>query len=470
MGHGHKKKKVVPIVPIGKRPSVSAQPVTSLKLARKLTSKFHALLNEETALKTGIGAGRALDPAEKTARLKEIAVEIAAAGGRERYQEASALATKHFRSSRFVFKHLVKYGLQPKKGEAPLNVLEIGAVNAQLVVCPWLRVRAIDITSRDSKHIEQKDFFEIPVKDAVHGEYDVIVNAMVINCVPDIIRRGEMILRCHDHLKPGGLMFFALPARCIDMSEYFTRSRFEALVAAAGFTIRDDHRTPKISFYILQRTDGVDLRSSDASTSVPAWHTQVGGKRRPASEPVDRIFSVTSVFLSGTARSLSALEPAADVAADSGSEEEEDGSYAHAGVGEKRKREVVSKAVEKGHKAASEPALSSLRKTMMAAAAQYAICHTSVPAGKSNKAAAPDNKWVPVVFARTVASKALLSKLSPPPTTLPRAELPVTGFTLTDFCACIVPDWVHSDITVSETPVADVKAAPKPPKPAVKRK
>jgi hypothetical protein len=153
-----KKRKTRPIVPIGKAPSVAAAPVTSLKLARKLTSKFHALLNERAA----IDADKTLGPAERASKVKLVEEQITAIGGRAgqssasppinllrpttsiaAYQEASALSTSKFRNSRYVFKTLTGLGLQPGKGQPPLKVLEVGATNAQLLVCPWLRVRAI---------------------------------------------------------------------------------------------------------------------------------------------------------------------------------------------------------------------------------------------------------------------------------------------------------------------------------------
>ena len=111
------KKRYRPLVPPGKAPTQAGAPVTSLKLARKLTSKFHALLNEQTAARTGAG-----DAAFRAPTLARIESDMKAMGGREAYQEASALSTAHFRSSRVVFKTCVRLGLQPPKGAPPLKV------------------------------------------------------------------------------------------------------------------------------------------------------------------------------------------------------------------------------------------------------------------------------------------------------------------------------------------------------------
>ena len=178
--------------------------MTSVKLARKLVSRFHSLLEEEARVKadTGLSAGA------KSSRLAEIERHMSAMGGRRAYQEGCDLSTKQFRNSRYVFKQLAALGRQPvpARGEPPLNVLELGAVNTQLQAVPWLSVWSIDLLSRDPA-IEQRDFFSVPVlrdgerdrRGAVvsgGGQFDCVVNFMVINCVPDAVRRAEMLVRC----------------------------------------------------------------------------------------------------------------------------------------------------------------------------------------------------------------------------------------------------------------------------------
>ena len=147
MGRGAVKR----LVPAGKRASKGGvRAVTSLKHARKITSAYHALLYKRAQT-------------HDTAGLRALEGELAALGGLETYQSASALSTSACRlSSRWVFKVLTSHGLQPGKGALPLRVLELGATSAQLAVCPWLRVRAIDLMSRDPA-VEEKDFFDVPV-------------------------------------------------------------------------------------------------------------------------------------------------------------------------------------------------------------------------------------------------------------------------------------------------------------------
>ena len=57
-------------------------------------------------------------------------------------------------------------------------VLQIGAVNAQLLSGPWLSVRAIDLRPC-LPSIEQADFLQLQPA----GDFDIVVCAMVHNCV-----------------------------------------------------------------------------------------------------------------------------------------------------------------------------------------------------------------------------------------------------------------------------------------------
>eukprot|EP01031_Cornospumella_fuschlensis_P028540 gene28540-34452_t len=61
--------------------------------------------------------------------------------------------------------------------------------------------------------IEEKDFFEVLPERA----YDIVVCSMVINCVTDSQKRGEMIARLFMHLQPNpqSLLFLILPRRCL---------------------------------------------------------------------------------------------------------------------------------------------------------------------------------------------------------------------------------------------------------------
>lgn len=111
-------------------------------------------------------------------------------------------------------------------------VMQIGAVNTQIMSVPWLSVRAIDLRPCLSS-IEQADFLALPP--AV--EYDVVVCAMVLNCVPTASKRGQMLMKMRRHLRQGGHAFIIIPLRCLNCSPYMTPEHFEAALQVAGFLV-----------------------------------------------------------------------------------------------------------------------------------------------------------------------------------------------------------------------------------------
>ncbi|GLE05009.1 hypothetical protein PINS_up013993 [Pythium insidiosum] len=153
---------------------------------------------------------------------------------------------------------------RPKSKEAPLRTLEVGAINTQLLSCPWLNVRAIDLNSKHEK-IEQCDFFSLRPS----GEYDVLVSSMVINCVPDAPSRGKMLQLSFQHLRPGGLFFLMLPLLCLHNSKYMTYVRFVEILKAVGFLVRETKESPKVAFFCLERPIESEGAMGKPSKSFP---------------------------------------------------------------------------------------------------------------------------------------------------------------------------------------------------------
>eukprot|EP01138_Halocafeteria_seosinensis_P006669 gb/GECG01006817.1/.p1 GENE.gb/GECG01006817.1/~~gb/GECG01006817.1/.p1 ORF type:complete len:369 (+),score=44.88 gb/GECG01006817.1/:1-1107(+) len=278
----------------------SGPTIKSRRLARKLTTEFHRIHQELTQLQEleeAEGSGGTSKVRYRQKRMEELQKQLDEMGGREMYQEASAISTEHFKSSRFVFQQLTKQGLRPQKKQPKLRVLEIGAVNTQLVSCPWMNVRAIDLRSRDPK-IEETDFFNISTdakpteqetlmyrntacsacqEKTCHGiveegrsgegrpeevsrkslryggEYDVIVNSMVINSVFEPSSRGEMLKKCYTLLRPGGRLFLMLPRRCIEKSPVYSTHDFLQCLNYVGFRFVFWRNTPKIAMLCLIR-------------------------------------------------------------------------------------------------------------------------------------------------------------------------------------------------------------------------
>lgn len=168
----------------------------SLKQARHVTSEFHRIHYKlEEAENSEINES-AKTPFHGKIGLRRQLREL---GGRTSYQDASELTTTRHRTSKWVFSMITKLGFRPQKNRRPLALLEIGAVNTQLLSIPWLEVRAIDIQVRkdiihvywgfgtmffflnsrsgQARHprIEQIDFFDLKPASC----YDVVVSSMV---------------------------------------------------------------------------------------------------------------------------------------------------------------------------------------------------------------------------------------------------------------------------------------------------
>lgn len=196
----------------------------------------------------------------KSKALKALKTKIADMGGRKAYQDArydmyncilvklvSIVSTSYHKTCKWVFQVLTKLGLRPGKNEGPLNVLEVGAINTQLLSCPWLNVKAIDLISRHEQ-IEQIDFFS--VKPA--AKYDVLVSSMVLNCVPTPEKRGEMLKLYRLHLNANGMVFLMIPLLCLTNSKTMTYDAFVDLLMEVGFNVVESKQSPKVAFFCLK--------------------------------------------------------------------------------------------------------------------------------------------------------------------------------------------------------------------------
>lgn len=228
------------------------------------------------------------------------------------YQRASQLNTSLFSTSKWVLGVLGRWGwldgltiddtdaslrgdrtlqVQKKRSKRDVRLLEIGAINTQLLDAATrtrsdrvtaakvdknidieenhtnqlervhrLQVTAIDLRSTNPR-IQQKDFFELPLS---NEPYDVLVNSMVINCVTTPEQRGKMLALCYRHLRPGGSCFLTLPKLCLTQSKYMTRSYFEEILTKGiGFELDDTKDSPKVAFFVLKKTQSNPLHTWD---------------------------------------------------------------------------------------------------------------------------------------------------------------------------------------------------------------
>eukprot|EP00634_Sargassococcus_sp_CCMP2135_P000354 CAMPEP_0198672202 /NCGR_PEP_ID=MMETSP1467-20131203/89932_1 /TAXON_ID=1462469 /ORGANISM="unid. sp., Strain CCMP2135" /LENGTH=219 /DNA_ID=CAMNT_0044409031 /DNA_START=31 /DNA_END=690 /DNA_ORIENTATION=+ len=189
-----------------------APPVSSRRVARRVTSAFHA----------GSGGDEERRSGDEEAR--------------RTYQEASQLSTRLYSTSRWVVRVLFRD--MGRRG--PLRCLEVGAVNTQLLDCRRLQTRAIDLRSTSAR-IEQLDFFDLQP-----STYDVVVCSLVLNCV-EHADRYRFLLKLRDHLETDhSLLFLILPKRLLS-------SRFPDALRTLGLAVVLHHATPKLAHFCLSR-------------------------------------------------------------------------------------------------------------------------------------------------------------------------------------------------------------------------
>jgi len=154
----------------------------------------------------------------------------------------------------------------------PPALLEVGAVNTQLLDARGLAVRAIDVRS-SMQRIERVDFFDLRPQ----GSYDVVVCALVLNCLPDAAARGRMVAGLVAHLRPGGLCFLVVPRSCLERSAATTPARFDAVLRRAGLVELERRATPRL-LHLCLAAGGAD------AAPAPAPEHRLRPRRKKANE------------------------------------------------------------------------------------------------------------------------------------------------------------------------------------------
>ena len=127
----------------------------------------------------------------------------------------------------------------------PMRVLEIGAVNTQLLDAEGLLVRAIDLHSLEPR-IETCDFLSLAhgaTVDPATGRvqlYDAVVCSMVLNCVPNERKRFDMLVGIRSQLRRGGRAFVTIPRTCLTHSFTLSEPIFVDALASVGLRCLDE--------------------------------------------------------------------------------------------------------------------------------------------------------------------------------------------------------------------------------------
>jgi hypothetical protein len=80
-----------------------------------------------------------------------------------------------------------------------------------------------------------------------------LLQLQVLNFVPCVSKRGEMLQLCGSLVVPGGLLLVVMPRACVDNSRYMTQERFVAIMEAQGFRLLRDKLSTRLAFYVLQQ-------------------------------------------------------------------------------------------------------------------------------------------------------------------------------------------------------------------------
>ena len=167
-----------------------------------------------------------------------------------------------------------------------LRMLEIGALSPDNA-CAQSRLfemTRIDLRSMHSS-IQQQDFMEKPLPAAADSDgekYDILSLSLVLNCVPDPCRRGEMLRRTCLFLRErsfaidnqeetSGLfpsLFLVLPAPCVINSRYLNEERLRAIMSSLGYTLSRRKLTAKLIYYLWKYDKNTVRKEAYGKTEV----------------------------------------------------------------------------------------------------------------------------------------------------------------------------------------------------------
>ena len=277
-----------------------------------------------------------LTPQQRKLNADKIRIQQEALGGIHRYQQASMYGAK---SSKFVCAHWVEPLLKQhmmtsleEEGKSAsstsrprIRILDVGAIDNQYLQYDWFDAVPIDLNAQHES-VVQADFFDyahdhIKAAEGLDGvvgvevqarkdkdnkkgaknksknekdklkddtskdkskPFDAIVLSLVLNFQGDPRKRGDMLALSADArlLKPGGLVYLALPSASLDNSRYCDEDYLIRICHELGLEVVERKRSAKLALVAFQQTlgsgsggvsdvvsVGSDIRTASSSSS-----------------------------------------------------------------------------------------------------------------------------------------------------------------------------------------------------------
>ena len=223
------------------------------------------------------------------ARAAQLESQIEAQGGLERYQEASK-AGQSVNRGRDSSKVLMEW-LRPIETErkslntTKLKLLEVGALSTDNACSrsECFEVTRIDLNSQNPRIIKQ-DFMLRPLPQGEADLFDCVSLSLVVNFVPDPVRRGDMLERVPKFLRPQSgyeqndgkqmtqhlfpSLFLVLPAPCVTNSRYTDENRLIGLMSSIGFRQARRKMTAKLVYYLWVYSESIPQHVSFPKVEV----------------------------------------------------------------------------------------------------------------------------------------------------------------------------------------------------------
>ena len=177
----------------------------------------------------------------------------------------------------------------------PLRMLEIGALSPDNACAQskLFEMTRIDLRSLHSS-IQQQDFMKRPLPAATDNDrgsgekYDIISLSLVLNCVPDPCRRGEMLRRTSMFLRERSFtaddpeeassvfpsLFLVLPAPCVSNSRYLNEERLSVIMNSLGYTLSRRKLTAKLIYYLWKYEKSTVWKGTYGKTEVNPGRTR----------------------------------------------------------------------------------------------------------------------------------------------------------------------------------------------------